>query len=125
MSETVGTRNCCPAFLTILRAASSPMPVKEELLVRFALRYDDLKIYGMPRFLQVPETFCATSITRSSLSTTQGPAIRKKFFSSEEWFVKKFLKNFSMSKIKILRKKPQGARRKVYVLILAPCAFFS
>ena len=74
-------------------AASSPMPVNELALVRLALRYDALKTYGIPMFLQMADTLSATSITSSSPSTIQGPAIKKKFDGSYDWRLNKGVKN--------------------------------
>jgi hypothetical protein len=59
-------------------AVSSPIPVKEFEVVLFAFLYDALKINGMPNLLQIVETLEATVSSSSSLSTTQGPAIKKK-----------------------------------------------
>ena len=80
ISVVVGTLNFSPTFLINSNAFSSPMPVNDLAAVRFALRYDALKMYGISKFLQMPETFSATSITNSSPSTAHGPAIKKKLF---------------------------------------------
>ena len=48
----------------------------------------------MPRFLQIAETLSATSMISSSLSTIQGPAIKKKFLFIETLRRKKIIKHF-------------------------------
>src|SRR5215204_4205903 len=80
----------------ICKPSSSPNPVKDDALVRFAFLYEDLKISGILCLLHISETFCATSNTSSSLSTTQGPAIRKKESWSYSCAAKRSSKNLVM-----------------------------
>ena len=56
---------------------SSPGPLKDEIEERFALSNEALKIYWIPSLSVISFIFPATSITKSSDSITQGPAIKK------------------------------------------------
>ena len=60
-----------------LRPASSPGPRKLAREERLALSKEALKMKGMPSAAVISFRRPATSITRASLSMTQGPAIKK------------------------------------------------
>ena len=56
---------------------SSPGPLNEEMEERLALSNEALKTYWIPSLSVMSFIFAATSITKSSDSITQGPAIKK------------------------------------------------
>ena len=59
-----------------------PGPRNDLPELRLALSYELLKMNGMPSSAVISFSFPATSICSCSLSTTQGPAMRKNGLSS-------------------------------------------
>ena len=78
MSVTTGTANLSRTSASISNARMSPIPVKELRDERLAFLYEALNMHGIPSERDTAVTSSATVITHSRLSTTHGPAIRKK-----------------------------------------------
>src|SRR5580698_7360389 len=68
----------------ILSPRARPGPRNDLPLVRLALSNDALKMRGMPRSAVSPTRCFAIETASASDSSTQGPAMRKKFFAEED-----------------------------------------
>src|SRR6185437_11341110 len=77
-SVSTGTPIARRTLSRISSPFSIPSPRNDFPELRFALSYDDLKMNGIASSRVISLSFPATSIWSCSLSTTQGPAMRKK-----------------------------------------------
>src|SRR5438552_13609612 len=80
-SVRIGTPSVFFTLARISRPFSIPGPRNDLPELRFALSYEDLKTNGMPSAPVISFSWPATSIWSCSLSTTHGPAMRKKGWS--------------------------------------------
>ena len=81
-SVVIGTPTSSFIYLRISIAWDIPIVLKESFLVRLALIYEDLKMYGIPKDSAILLHSTATEMHTSLLSTAHGPAIKKKLLKS-------------------------------------------